>query len=494
MSMQAAGNDRGVNAGMLTYGAFGIAAPIVIDFDADGTDLVALSASQTRFDMNGDGVADRTGWIEAGDALLALDRNRNGTIDSIGEISFVGDLSGAKTDLEGLAAFDGNDDGLLDARDDRFVEFRLWFDRNSDGKTDAGELLSLADAGVASIDLHGEATGQTAAPGQNIVYNRGTATRSSGDVLAIKDAGFAYQPLQAVEFQASRWEAKARKYRIASDNGQLHVTPALARGAIDSRAGLVGPATLLSFADKNIGLLSAILIDLDGDGLEARRSDNTKAAFDMDGDGVRDDTGWVSGGDGMLVIDRDGDGQISTAAEISFLSDLKDAKNAWSGLGALDSTKDGKLSAADTRFGELRIWFDRNANGTTDDGEFRSLADWNISEIALTTNAADASVKPGSNVPLTTATFTRANGVTGTIGDVALAFTPSRDPNAPTQYGLSNDIHAGSNAAHAAAAQLGQAIGSFGTISSGEAARMFDNGKPSPLDWVGANNGVTIHG
>jgi hypothetical protein len=466
--------------------SLGVALPIVFDFDADGAGLVALADSKTRYDMNGDGVADRTGWIEPGDALLALDRNENGTIDGIGEISFVKDMRGATSDLQGLAAYDTNGDGILDAQDDQFAAFRLWFDRNSDGKTDAGELLSLAQAGVASIDLHGEATGQAANPGDNIVYNKGNATLSSGGSLAFQDVGFAYQALSAVEFQTSDWGAKARRNRIVSSAGQSHVTPASPKGILDSSTGLIGPAALLAFSDRNIGTLSAILLDLDRDGLEARRYDKTRALFDMDGDGVRDDTGWVSGGDGMLVIDRDGDGQITSPAEISFLSEQEGLKSAWVGLSLLDTSKDGNLSSADTRFGELRIWVDRNANGVTDAGELQALADWNITEISLTSTPVDASVKPGSNLPLATAIFTRGDGVTGTIGSVALGFTPSRAPHDTGAFGVSNDIYA----AGSAAAQLAQAISTFGVETAGDAVRPFDTIQPDRLDGLGTNHGI----
>lgn len=60
-----------------------IAAPVVFDYDGDGAGLVSRADSSASFDMNGDGVVDRTGWIEAGDALLALDRNNDGKITQI---------------------------------------------------------------------------------------------------------------------------------------------------------------------------------------------------------------------------------------------------------------------------------------------------------------------------------------------------------------------------------------------------------------------------
>ena len=38
-------------------------------------------------------------------------------------------------------------------------ELKVWVDANHDGKTDAGELKSLDEAGVASLDLHATKSG-----------------------------------------------------------------------------------------------------------------------------------------------------------------------------------------------------------------------------------------------------------------------------------------------------------------------------------------------
>lgn len=155
----------GVDLSPDPYDDENIALPIVLDFDRDGKILTDMADNKVRFDMNGDGIADKTGWIEQGDAFLALDRNRNGTVDDITEISFVADKEGAKTDLEGLAAFDSNGDGKLSAGDTRFAEFKLWFDNNGNGVTDAGELQSLTQAGVTAVSLLGTATGEQAIAG-----------------------------------------------------------------------------------------------------------------------------------------------------------------------------------------------------------------------------------------------------------------------------------------------------------------------------------------
>jgi len=50
-----------------------------------------------------------------------------------------------------LASFDSNGDGFLTAADTDFAKLILWQDANSDGVTNAGELVSLAKAGVSAL-------------------------------------------------------------------------------------------------------------------------------------------------------------------------------------------------------------------------------------------------------------------------------------------------------------------------------------------------------
>ncbi|WP_241696568.1 cadherin domain-containing protein [Stenotrophomonas sp. SAM-B] len=167
--------------------------PVVLDMDGDGVETVGWAQSATRFDMNGDGVRDLTGWVGPHDGLLVLDRNRNGVIDSGAEISFTADLDGAHSDLEGLAAYDSNGDRRFDANDARFGEFQVWRDGNRDGISQADELLTLQQAGVASINLDAQRTGQM--PGQtrdNTTYANGQFTRTDGSQGALADMFFAF--------------------------------------------------------------------------------------------------------------------------------------------------------------------------------------------------------------------------------------------------------------------------------------------------------------
>jgi hypothetical protein len=152
-----------------------------------------------------------------------------------------------------------------------------------------------------------------------------------------------------------------------------------------------------------------------------------KARFDMDGDGDRDDTGWVGKRDGILVVDRDGDGRISGPDELSMLPEKAGATSELDALVAMDTNKDGKLDASDARFSQLKIWVDADGDGVTDAGELRSLADHDIASIGLSASAAKTEAKIGDNVVLSTGLFTRTDGTTGTFADAALAFRPGQN-------------------------------------------------------------------
>ena len=107
--------------------------PIVLDLDGDGLELVALEESTAFYDIDGDG------------AIAAHD-----------ELSFVGYVEGARTDLEGLAHFDTDGNGQLDPNDADWSNFRVWQDLNRDGESDPGELRTLTEAGITSIPLTGD--------------------------------------------------------------------------------------------------------------------------------------------------------------------------------------------------------------------------------------------------------------------------------------------------------------------------------------------------
>lgn len=406
-----------------------VSSPIILDLDGDGSEFVSASESNALFDLDNDGVRDDTSWIGSGDAFLFLDRNGDGFVSGVGEISFVDDVEDAKSDLDGLRAFDTNGDNILSSQDDRFSEFGVWQDLDTDGEVDAGETFTLSQAGVVSIDLNAQATAEGFKLGDVAVINQGRFLRSDGTTGGYADTAITFfqkgvAALPEISFANESFARKSNKYRLHAENGELKI--GTKKAATQSLTG----ASTLQFKNKSIGLLTPIILDLDGDGVEMVKNKKTKVSFDIDGNGTGDPTGWIGRDDGFLVVDRNYNGTIDDGSELSFLVDSPNAKSDLQALTAFDSNADGIVSSLDFRFGELKIWVDGNGNGVTDQGELRTLADHGIVSLSLDGQATSARVKVGNNILLATSTFTRTDGSQGAVGDAVLSFTPSASPAA----------------------------------------------------------------
>ena len=177
-----------------------VTSPIILDLGGDGVETVSASRSTARFDFNGDGLADDTSWIGAGEGFLYLDRDADGTVSGASEITFIDDLPNAASDLAGLRAFDSNADGKLDAADARFADFGVWQDVDGNGQVEAGETRSLAGSGIVSLGLAGTAVSGTYAFGDAAILNSGSFTLSDGTSRGFADAALTYfastQPAQ----------------------------------------------------------------------------------------------------------------------------------------------------------------------------------------------------------------------------------------------------------------------------------------------------------
>ena len=160
--------------------------PIVIDLNGDGVHTIARADFHGSFDLLGTGSAIQSGWVSAHDGLLAIDSNGNGKIDNISEL-FGGNEKG--TGFAKLSSYDSNGDGVVDAKDDKFAELRIWRDANSNGATDDGELMSLHDAGVASLTVS-----YTELPfldaNDNLHLERSSATLANGKTVDMTDVYF----------------------------------------------------------------------------------------------------------------------------------------------------------------------------------------------------------------------------------------------------------------------------------------------------------------
>ncbi|MCF8054285.1 MAG: putative Ig domain-containing protein, partial [Deltaproteobacteria bacterium] len=163
-------------------------APVVLDLDGNGLEFLDIADANVLYDVNKDGFLDHTAWANKGDGILVYDK---GTADkSDDDISFVSYKEGAKSDLEGLRAFDTNGNAKLDTGDSEWASFSVWQDKNSDGKMDDGEVLSLADFGIKSIDLVSD--GRAEARGDIWLFGGASYEKVDGTTGLVGDVVFKY--------------------------------------------------------------------------------------------------------------------------------------------------------------------------------------------------------------------------------------------------------------------------------------------------------------
>jgi hypothetical protein len=164
--------------------------PLVLDLNGDGVQTTSID-NGTQFDLINSGSKQSVGWVSPQDGFLAIDLNGDGQINSgaelFGDHTKLPDGSLAKDGWAALAALDSNHDGVIDAQDAQFNQLRVWVDANSDGVTDAGELRTLADAHIASINL--AANNTSVQQNGNVVQAFSTYTTTDGTQHEVADVG-----------------------------------------------------------------------------------------------------------------------------------------------------------------------------------------------------------------------------------------------------------------------------------------------------------------
>jgi len=120
-----------------------------------------------------------------------------------------------------------------------------------------------------------------------------------------------------------------------------------------------------------------LVIDLDGNGVGFSAAPVT---FDLLGDGHPQQVSWVGPRAAMLALDLDGDGRITTGAELFGDSRSLDGVSA---LAAHDSNSDGLIDSRDAVFTQLRLWTDASQDGVSQCHELRTLSDAGVLSLSL---------------------------------------------------------------------------------------------------------------
>jgi len=186
-----------------------------------------------------------------------------------------------------------------------------------------------------------------------------------------------------------------------------------------------------------------IVIDFNKNGITSTRLDNT-VYFDHDNNGFKEATAWIEKDDGLLALDRNGNGKIDNGNElfgnhtisntIYGYTDEK-ATNGYEALKAYDLNNDNVIDEKDEIFNKLKIWKDKNSNGITDDGELSSLTHNNIKSIDL--NYKEIAMDENSNTVKQSSKVTLKDGSTLDANDVwfkvNLNKTKEEDINIPLE-------------------------------------------------------------
>lgn len=168
--------------------------------------------------------------------------------------------------------------------------------------------------------------------------------------------------------------------------------------------------------------ITPIAIDLDGNGVKTV-SHADGVSFDFDGDGNVETAGWIDRGDGLLAMDRNGNGTIDNGGELfgqnSRLANGDSAQDGFQALAELDSNGDGVINASDEAWAKLVVWQDANQDGVSAQDELFTLDSLGISEISLSTQRGSGADAAG-NVHALQSTVSWSNGRTTSAVDVLL--------------------------------------------------------------------------
>src|SRR6185437_5960123 len=167
-----------------------------------------------------------------------------------------------------------------------------------------------------------------------------------------------------------------------------------------------------------------LVVNFEGDPLGFTSASNSPVYFDFTGSGSATETGWITSGEGLLLLNN---GSSNISSEVLGAQ----SGSGFADLATLDTNGDGIISDQDASFGSLEVWFDQNGNGQIDPGEVKSLSDLGITGISLATNPVGGTVN--GNIVVSRSQFSTAtNGSSaGTVTEVDFATVATHELSVP---------------------------------------------------------------
>lgn len=133
-----------------------------------------------------------------------------------------------------------------------------------------------------------------------------------------------------------------------------------------------------TFCDERTGTIcdTPLVIAFDAQPIELAPASGARFAFVP---GVPASTDWPTAATPWIALDRDGDGAITSGAELfgsaTVLPGGATAHHGFEALAALDANADGVIDRADPAFAALLLWADADGDRASAPGELRPLAD-----------------------------------------------------------------------------------------------------------------------
>lgn len=144
---------NGIKANLVAFEALrpGAITPIIFSLEENSSLAELLAPTKiVQFDMDGDGVAERRPWVKSTTGFLVWDGNGDGRVTSGREL--FGSVTWWLLLPNGYRAMD-----VLDDDRDGFLTYgeldgiSVWFDRNSNGCSDMGEIVSVGSLEITAI-------------------------------------------------------------------------------------------------------------------------------------------------------------------------------------------------------------------------------------------------------------------------------------------------------------------------------------------------------
>lgn len=310
----------------------------------------------------------------------------------------------------GTVANDIDGDGIINSLD---------LDSDNDGIADNIEAQTLAgyqSPGVSFVDSDGD--------GLNDVYDQNIGSTSGADSKGLtvedSDSDGLSDYLDTNSDNDNKSDTVESGIASTSDASYADVNGSIDSPAVDLEV------TVAEFDFRNSSI-TPLILDLDGDGVETIALSHG-VIFDIDADGTQDKTGWVGADDGLLVWDKNRNGQIDDASELfgefSIKADGTRARNGFEALIDLDVNGDQVFDHRDEAYDQLQLWQDINSDGKSQANEFSRLAEAGVESIDLAVRQVDE--QHNGNWSGLRASWNDSNGREQAIDDVWFRYQSGR--------------------------------------------------------------------